>query len=315
MVWADSLKGILIILVVLGHAIQHVLGEGCHNCHLWNMIYSFHMAAFMAVSGYLAFRGQRPKGVIFRRFRQLVVPFIIWSLILLLCGRRCTLDAVVNIFLYPDSGLWFLWVLFIINVLFVFGCWLSDRTGINQELVIAGEAIVLVLIMVLLNIRVFGFQFIAYYFLFYAIGYYLHKYQQKIVTKNPWVLALLFLCWCVLAWFWKMHGFPPGTITQYLYRFVTALLAVYVLMAVAPKVLDSTQAWNATLRNIGALSLGIYTVHIILLTVSSQAFCGLQLPEPIKIAALFAAALLASWLLVWLLNKWKITSVWLLGKL
>lgn len=54
--WADSIRGILILLVVLGHAIQKTLGDGCEENHLWNAIYSFHMAAFMAVSGYLAFR-------------------------------------------------------------------------------------------------------------------------------------------------------------------------------------------------------------------------------------------------------------------
>lgn len=51
--WADRLKGLLIVLVVLGHAIQQVLGSGCFSNHLWNIIYSFHMPTFMAVSGYL----------------------------------------------------------------------------------------------------------------------------------------------------------------------------------------------------------------------------------------------------------------------
>ena len=55
-IWADALKGELIMLVVLGHAIQNTLGEACESNHLWNIIYSFHMAAFMAVSGYVAFR-------------------------------------------------------------------------------------------------------------------------------------------------------------------------------------------------------------------------------------------------------------------
>ena len=56
LIWADSLKGWLIVLVVLGHAIQYTLGNQCETNHLWNIIYSFHMAAFMAVSGYVAFR-------------------------------------------------------------------------------------------------------------------------------------------------------------------------------------------------------------------------------------------------------------------
>ena len=56
LVWADSLKGVLIVLVVLGHAIQNTIGSQCQTNHLWNIIYSFHMPAFMAISGYLAYR-------------------------------------------------------------------------------------------------------------------------------------------------------------------------------------------------------------------------------------------------------------------
>ncbi|MCF0184022.1 MAG: acyltransferase family protein [Bacteroidaceae bacterium] len=61
LIWADSLKGWLMILVIIGHAIQTVLGTGCDTDHTWNLIYSFHMPAFMAVSGWLAYRSGSPK--------------------------------------------------------------------------------------------------------------------------------------------------------------------------------------------------------------------------------------------------------------
>ena len=55
-IWADSLKGILMLLVILGHSIQVTMGETGENTHVWNLIYSFHMPAFMAVSGWLMYR-------------------------------------------------------------------------------------------------------------------------------------------------------------------------------------------------------------------------------------------------------------------
>jgi fucose 4-O-acetylase-like acetyltransferase len=55
-VWADALKGWLMILVVIGHVIQQLLREECNDSHLWNLIYSFHMPAFMALSGWLTYR-------------------------------------------------------------------------------------------------------------------------------------------------------------------------------------------------------------------------------------------------------------------
>ena len=63
-VWADSLKGLLMVLVILGHAIQTVLAEGCFNDHVFNLIYSFHMPAFMAVSVYFAYKSNNFWGML-----------------------------------------------------------------------------------------------------------------------------------------------------------------------------------------------------------------------------------------------------------
>ena len=65
-VWADALKGILIILVVLGHSIgasMTKLGNSFADDYLWNLIYSFHMPTFIAISGFLALRKNSTGGV------------------------------------------------------------------------------------------------------------------------------------------------------------------------------------------------------------------------------------------------------------
>ncbi len=57
LVWLDVLKGFLILLVIIGHAIQYCLPDGeCERNYWWNLIYSFHMPAFMAASGYINYR-------------------------------------------------------------------------------------------------------------------------------------------------------------------------------------------------------------------------------------------------------------------
>ena len=57
LIWLDSLKGLLILIVVIGHAILYCLLEGaCENNYWWNLIYSFHMPAFMAASGFVNYR-------------------------------------------------------------------------------------------------------------------------------------------------------------------------------------------------------------------------------------------------------------------
>ena len=115
LIWVDSLKGILMLLVVYGHAIANVRGEAINDLNLWNMMYSFYMPAFMAVSGWLTYRPGATPGkynVIIKWVRQLIIPYLSWSLIKYLLGGGNTFGGLTQIILKPDSFLWFLWVLF-----------------------------------------------------------------------------------------------------------------------------------------------------------------------------------------------------------
>ena len=328
-IWADAQKGCLIMLVVLGHAIQNTLGDACEANHLWNIIYSFHMAAFMAVSGYVAFRpntkweGQFVYQTISRRFRQLIVPFILWAIISQLVGGGIDVGKIGLYFLYPDKSLWFLWVLFFINIIFLLGSYVGNKIKIRQEWVAISICLILVSIMVLFEVRVFGFQFIAYYFMFYGLGYFFHKYEDRLALSSIFFLVLLGICWIVLAWFWKMHELPifmkglplPDTIMQYIYRFITAAIAVYQLLVLSPKILNGTHKWNRPLVYLGKISLGIYAVHFMLLGKWVKLFNEIGMNEECVIVCTFALTLTTTWIIVWLLSKWHITATWLLGKI
>lgn len=327
LLWADSVKGLLMLLVVLGHSIQCTLGAGCENNHLWNAIYSFHMPAFMAMSGFLAYRvggqwgGQTVISVLYRRFWQLLIPFLLWTL--LLAGTNESLFTnLESYFLYPDGGLWFLWVLFFINVFFVLGSSLAERLKVAQEFVILGTCLFLVGLMVVFDVRVFGFQFISYYFLFYSLGYYLNKYNKSLITENVIVLVILFLIWSVLAYFWRMHELPPalqrvplpGTLLQYAYRFTTAAIAIYIMIAIFPKILHKDNQLNKSLAKIGVYSLGIYTTHMILIGKICSFYSALDFCDSVVIPVTFITSFIVSWIIVWSLSRWELTSKMLLGK-
>ena len=328
-IWADALKGWLIILVVLGHAIQNTLGDACLTNHVWNIIYSFHMAAFMAVSGYVAFRpgsewgGRFVCNTIWRRFRQLMVPFVLWTVITQLVGGSIDIERFGLYLLYPDKGLWFLCVLFFINVIFLSGSYLAEKIKVRQEWVIVAICLLLVATMVLFEVRVFGFQFIAYYFLFYVMGYFYHKHEEHLAIRNGFVLVLLGISWAVMAWFWNMHELPPfmkglplpETITQYAYRFITAAIAIYLLLVLSPCVLNSPLSWNHPFVALGNISLGIYAVHFMFLKMWVELFQGMGMVEDVVIACTFIATLAITWIVVWLLSKRNVTATWLLGKI
>lgn len=328
LLWADALKGVLILLVVLGHSIQNTIGDDCYTNHMWNFIYSFHMPAFMAVSGYLSFRvkdkvgGAKLYSTIWRRFKQLVIPFVLWTVFLLLYNNSFTIESIVEYILYPDKGLWFLWVLFIINVIFVISDLLSEKTKIKQEIVMLSICVVLAITMVMFELRVFSFQFIAYYFMFYVVGYYLHKYYDRLKTDNRFLVLLLLVVWGGLAWFWQMKDVPsflqvlplPSSLTLYAYRFVTALLATYVLIIVSPKVLNDNKRLNLLLGKFGVVSLGIYTSHVIFIRSVVALFVNVNRSNELVIFMTFFSSSLISYVLVWMLSKWRVTSCLLLGK-
>lgn len=329
LVWADALKGCLILLVVLGHAIQQALGDACYQNHLWNIIYSFHMPAFMAVSGFFAYHKNGLGGgtntllkSLFRRFRQLVIPFILWTILFLLINSQITWLAICQKIVYPDGGLWFLWVLFIISAIFNIGIWLSDICHIRENVVLIIIALCLVAVMVLFDVRLFGYQFIAYYFLFYLIGFLLHKYEGTMIIHNKLVMFLLALIWGMLAWFWNMHSLPPfmqglpipGTLGQYGYRFITATIAIFVIFAASPLLLKKKTKWNKPLIYLGTISLGIYASHYILIGKIAKMFLGIVLSSTIVIICSFATGILISLGIVWLFSKWKVTNQLFLGK-
>lgn len=117
----DYAKGILIVLVPMGHALQYVVyqNQDFFSDPFFKAVYMFHMPLFMGIAGFLAYAGMKnkPSGAFMRaRAKAYVVPILAWALlyevIFFLClggqGWSAFPKAFVREFL---SGLWFLWAL------------------------------------------------------------------------------------------------------------------------------------------------------------------------------------------------------------
>lgn len=340
LIWADSLKGWLIILVILGHAIQNVPGIDCNKSHVWNLIYSFHMPAFMAVSGWLAFKGKISEPIndtycakylhmFMRRSNQLLLPFVSWTIIVFIVKGNYKFQTFCEYLLYPDRTYWFLWVLFWICLLFNLAKLVAFKLRMNEMISVLGLCLLLFGIMVAMEIRILGFQFLAYYFLFYTLGYILHKYEGSEFLdgiNKSLSLAVLTLLWAFLAWGWTMHGLPswmpiisfiPSSLMQYTYRGFTALVAIIVLISVAPKILNGKDKMNQMICTLGFVSLGLYVVHLSLMSyiVDSILILMPSISTWTCVTIAFVVALVISCLVVWLLNKNKHTSRIFLGKI
>ncbi|WP_166784284.1 acyltransferase family protein [Cryobacterium gelidum] len=166
-VWVDNVRGLAILLVVVGHVIQFGSHGNFDFFSNWTFvgIYAFHMPLFAAVSGYLACRTFERRGktsILKDRVRSLVVPFLAWTALfgtaVAIVTKKWTTageaaGGFLAQFLFPASTLWFLIFLFFsfviaaaalyaerwigilslpISVLFVFVIPLNDALSIGQ---------------------------------------------------------------------------------------------------------------------------------------------------------------------------------------
>jgi fucose 4-O-acetylase-like acetyltransferase len=106
----DNAKGLLIILVVMGHLVWPVPGGDRAADTLYFFVYLFHMPMFALVSGYLS-RAEAGRAAMVRNARLLLAPYVVFfalhALVLRLMGQE------PYPFLQGHYGLWYLLSLFL----------------------------------------------------------------------------------------------------------------------------------------------------------------------------------------------------------
>lgn len=118
----DFAKGVLIILVTIGHAIQYVVYRGIDfwSDPLFKAIYMFHMPLFMAISGYLSHASLQKASNLAAFFggRSLsyLVPILSWAIVFQVClfsfsGHATLQDLPLAIGRESIWSQWFLWAL------------------------------------------------------------------------------------------------------------------------------------------------------------------------------------------------------------
>lgn len=117
----DNIKGILILLVIFGHALELLRITSPVAAYLYNFIYMFHMPVFIFISGFLA--KDLTKGSQ-KAFRTLFIPFLLfnslWNIVQITSTYFVTLpldSPEAFSFLNPGWALWFILALFMWKLL------------------------------------------------------------------------------------------------------------------------------------------------------------------------------------------------------
>lgn len=241
LLYIDGLKGLAIFLVILGHMLQHYYSDSSYGVRL---ISSFHMPLFMFMSGYVCFK-KSEWSMISKRAVQLLVPFFSYIVLnIVFWGIKTGVwhslsESLVNTLLHPDYGLWFLWALFFISVLHIACKKLSSICRIKEWIVYGIVAIVLNAFVYIFNFKLFGFHWIAWYFIYYMTGIVWRNYDFKL-DYNPEIyrklLPSILITFFVMSLFFRMHNEAPsfyrwinlGSIFIILYRFLIGIAGIAV---------------------------------------------------------------------------------------
>ncbi len=300
----DVWRGLAIVLVVLGHAVQTTVPLFDQNW-LFRGIYAFHMPLFFFISGVVSLRGlSRPLlAQLKSRSLGLVVPFISWYVLVqlgywLFTGGEPIGVRLQLLFLSVDRGLWFLWVLFLASMA---AALVLRIPRVPRFAALLGASVVFLFI----PWSIAGLALFKYYFPFFAAGLLVSpdvlesglftRWRRWEAAVLPVAFVLLLLGWTRVGFtapaeYWHSLGLRAPAIIDYSYRYLTAgvgIAASLVIVSFVP-----IESWlGRSFRYLGTQTLEIYVSHELFLI----PFAGIGLIwAPFVAVVAGAAALLTS---------------------
>lgn len=187
----DVCRGVLILIVVLGHSIQVVHGGEDNPLHVF--IRSFQMELFFVISGVVAALGNAKPALVRIKgyFLRLCIPYVTWvfALYVALCFFE---HHSFSIFLFMKalafSWFWFFRVLF--SILILKELFFFLKTRISWLCVVP-----VMLVLCLAMTRVQTFFGVAHYAIYFTMGYLLSSEVYKLSLRSESVIVKA-LEWC-----------------------------------------------------------------------------------------------------------------------
>ena len=268
----DIYKGLLIILVVLRHVLQYSVSD--EGGIITNFIWAVQMPGFMLVAGYFAARKVDNWSVAGKRIllsaQHYALPFFTWFILVdvLLLGKmdRNPLTGLGQLLTHVDGGLWFLWVVFVLSIIFTLANReLSSKSGklIKAGAVFIGCFGILLLIGKMAGINFLGIKYILYYAVYYGFGW-LVKWTEA-WWKQWWPRVkntAMFLCLAVfLAIVFNFDLYHTGDgIVSISMRAIAGFTGNAVLLTICEKYMEVLS--KAKLNELGMYTLEIYATHV-----------------------------------------------------
>mgnify|MGYP003392391984 CR=1 FL=1 len=284
----DIVKGIAIILVVYGHVIEHSMAPWTQDFFqnpVFKIIYTFHMPLFVFISGYLMANSLNRNSVreVFKsRCKSLFVPFVslsvlggimIYALGIIFGNNLGRVDILGDLAdqLLLNPLVWFLFTLFVMSSVLLYSVKLEKHFGV----IIFGPIYLLIMIIPYNNYC--ALYYIKWFYLFYAAGYFLNRYNIKIsnTALKAMVLLVSLIMFSLLVTYWTKNDYiyinkMNFVSTQYfyeflrvIYRYIMGFLGIIIVFYLGSCLLKTKMA--SFLGHIGMYSLDIYIIQMLTL--------------------------------------------------
>lgn len=281
----DLIKLFAAFLVICGHCMMKYITNGTCN-PIFNFIWLTQMPLFMFASGFVNNKMEKIRTIklyfwqLLKNTLSLLVPCITYLLLTSLIDGKSILTSIVLFYQNPQTNLWFLWVLFIINLIFDFGLYISNKISnkLKPIIPIVLSFFVFILIITLMFIQKENFNFdilslklIAFYIPFYCFGYIIHliitsnlmkKKAIKIATIIIIIISFIIVTYECFS-FKSIYSFNDSSIKCLLIRVIGSVSSIIICVFVSDLLINLK--FFCLISKFGLFSLESYYLHIIYL--------------------------------------------------
>lgn len=331
----DIVRGIAILMVVMGHALSAF--RGSENTFIYNVIFAVQMPLFMIISGYVAIYSKPVDSFaafgkrLLRRTVALMLPWLVWTVIryFIFAPQQSIFNYISYLLGHMDTGYWFLASLWTIDLIFNLSSLFSSLgkqkhlkkySKLFVQCVYIGLLfVVLFIIGWLIGLNVFAIRYSLYYLPFFCLGY-LFAYVYSDVAGKKWfevlsaaVVAACGVAFAVLCVKFNVLG-SDNSISNIALRIITSLSGCAVIFWTISKLPCTAKVWSV-IKFYGMHSLELYITHYFFLNLVSAE--GIELFSAFGVPVLlmnYAISIIGSTVLIYVINSNFISKMILLGK-
>jgi fucose 4-O-acetylase-like acetyltransferase len=282
----------------------------------------------MFISGYVNFFSEKvADNFLKKKLLSLLVPFFSWGLVNFVKSvyeyKTQWTDIwqfLANLLYHPDdNGLWFLWVLFLINLLIFIIKFL--RISVERGLLISW-ILLNFLFLISTKFNVFGLALLKYHLFYYLSGLVFFRKKDMFMHSYKVVFYISIVIFPIfIAYWYRLH--PPSILYERFariptkiiwlaYQYVCAFLGIFIVFGLVKILFRISGSLVIFLKRLGRITLEIYAVHFYLLALCYFLFDSLN--GVTKILPTFITTTFFTLCVIMLMKKSSIISLLFFGQ-